>query len=652
MIWHRLKRRVEYWRHFFAKIASGVHHYTVTRLRDFALDNPLVVLKVLRIARRFAPNQLFLSQLDVLFTARSANWVSAGSIFRNSVSKKDQRHALRDTRASLLLAPLDPGPALNLAIPVSKRSPLISKESAKHFVVYTTSFGVRRNLPPLFGQPEGLRFICFTDQPIVGFGWEIVPTKLSEHASDFHLICPHRVLNEVAPEAEASLYLDRDMLVIGNIHTLLLRWFMPQRFALWRHPHCIDWHHMTERHLVDGSAPLDSILHEAEACENSQIPHGRGAWSTAVIWRRHAQGAVRETMDAWWELHQETHGPSDVTLYRLLHGSVSTKLSPETVPAVLGSAEDNIFFARPVQHFFSRNAGNAHKSRSRRVPITFLCPEDRQARVTALLRAEQLSEIISARFSDIYDVSYTSDILAAKNGIVVLTPYALNRYDIETISGIKARNIALIGSWEDGIPKAEKVRLLDAHMTLSLRQQLDLGRAYPEVPAFHVTHHVNLKVSQTIPPMDKLRTAYFGDPRNTVFPDSLSEHVRLFDTRVSSVNWLDELPGFNCHWIVRQQRPGFGWKPFLKGFLAARCGAVVIVTRDDPNAGHYLGDDYPFYADSLDPAELEMVWVHVSSAFGSHEWNLAREIMQQVAARSTDFQVASEFKAMVDDVLS
>ncbi|MBR9980887.1 MAG: hypothetical protein KFF50_07660, partial [Desulfatitalea sp.] len=609
-------------------------------------------LKVLRIARLFVPNHLFIAQLVGLFTARTANWVSAGSILRDIVSKKDQRYALQDTRASLLLAPLDPSPALNLAIPVSERPPLLSKESTKHFVVYTTSFGVRSNLPPLFGQPEGLRFICFTDQPIVGFGWEIVPTKLSEYASDFHLICPHRVLYEVAPEAEASLYLDRDMLVIGNMHTLLLRWFMPQRFALWRHPHCIDWHHLIERHLVVGSAPLDSILHEAEACENSQIPRSHGAWSTAVIWRRHAQRAVRETMDTWWELHQETHGPCDVTLYRLLHGSISPKVIPETVPAVVGSAEDNIFFARPVQHSFSRNAGKAHKSRLRRVPITFLCPEDRQARVTAILRAEQLSEIISARFLDIYDVSYTSDILAAKNGIVVLTPYALNRYDVETISEIKARNIALIGSWEDGKPKAEKVRLLDAHMTLSLRQQLDLGRVYPEVPAFHVTHHVNLKVPQTIPPMDKLRTAYFGDPLNTVYPDSLSGHIKVFDTLVSSGNWLDELPGFNCHWIVRQRRPGFGWKPFLKGFLAARCGAVVIVTRDDPNAGHYLGDDYPFYADSLDPVDLEMVWVYVSSAFGSHEWNLAREIMQQVAARSTDFQVASEFKAMVDDVLS
>jgi hypothetical protein len=90
------------------------------------------------------------------------------------------------------------------------------------------------------------------------------------------------------------------------------------------------------------------------------------------------------------------------------------------------------------------------------------------------------------------------------------------------------------------------------------------------------------------------------------------------------------------------------WKPFLKGFVAARCGAAVIVARDDANAGHYLGDDYPFFARSLAPADLEEAWLCAASAFGGAEWDKAQDIMRQVAVRSSDDAVAAEWKAMID----
>ena len=39
-----------------------------------------------------------------------------------------------------------------------------------------------------------------------------------------------------------------------------------------------------------------------------------------------------------------------------------------------------------------------------------------------------------------------------------------------------------------------------------------------------------------------------------------------------------------------------------------------------------------------------------ASAFGGPEWHLALEIMAEVAARSTDAQVAEEFRLMIDEV--
>ena len=149
-----------------------------------------------------------------------------------------------------------------------------------------------------------------------------------------------------------------------------------------------------------------------------------------------------------------------------------------------------------------------------------------------------------------------------------------------------------------------------------------------------------------------MRTGYFGELANTVRPDSLSRLVELvgISTARNESGWMQRLPEFNCHWIVRQRRPIDGAKPFLKGFLAARCGAVVVVAREDEDALYYLGDDYPFFVTSLDPADLEADMVRIAAGFGGPEWRLAQAIMEEVRARSTDAVVAAEFHAMLEAV--
>ena len=113
---------------------------------------------------------------------------------------------------------------------------------------------------------------------------------------------------------------------------------------------------------------------------------------------------------------------------------------------------------------------------------------------------------------------------------------------------------------------------------------------------------------------------------------------------------MDALDRYNLHWIVRRRHYFDGAKPFLKRFVAARCGAVVMVARDDGDAAYYLGDDYPFYVQSLDPTALEADWLRVASAFGGLDWRMASAIMRQVAARSTDEVTCEQFRAMIETI--
>ena len=77
-------------------------------------------------------------------------------------------------------------------------------------------------------------------------------------------------------------------------------------------------------------------------------------------------------------------------------------------------------------------------------------------------------------------------------------------------------------------------------------------------------------------------------------------------------------------------------------------GSEEHAAREDEDALYYLGDDYPFFVTSLDPADLEADMVGIAAGFGGPDWRLAQAIMQEVRARSTDAVVAAEFRAMIE----
>ena len=640
-----------------ARLISSVSNH----LRSTGLERPSRYLLLIRGVRRFAPSWRFLAQYEGLLVARSAGWAAAASIFQELASYSGKRRQRRGTPATNMLAPPRPSPALRLALPAEKRPFSIPRETAANIAVYTAFFGIRPNLPLLHGGPEGLRFLCFTDQPIDDVpGWEMVPANGSRESALLHQICPHKVLPSAGVAAEWSLFLAPEKVMVGNLHTLITRWLLREEFALWRHPWCIDWHDLIERHLVMGTESAAELLRQARNCEAVHLPRNQGAYDTGVIWRRHANPAVAELMDSWWRLQAELPGASDVTLYRLLSGADRRPLSPAVIPEAIGSGDANLFLARQVRHLPARRAQLPKSAGLRRIPVTFLYSDAHPNEGGTQTRAKALSALIASHFPELYHVSCVGNPRGVRDQIVIVNQRAIWDNTVEALSDLRKRNIAVIGDWMDAPVEKEKAELFDAHMAFSFTQMLGLNHAYPEIPAYHVTHHVNADIPRVPPPTDKLRTGYFGSLRNTTLPSSLSGAVSLIDVWAKTgTRWVDRFQDYNCHWIVRmdpvtdghKKRYG-GWKPFIKGFTAAACGSVVIVTRDDLNAAHYLGDDYPFYAESLAAADLEMAWARVASAFGGHDWRMAQEIMRQVAARSSDAQVCSEFKAMLDDVLS
>lgn len=652
------------------RLAARIEGRLLDSYGDWSRQRPQQLLRVVRAARRLGIRPAFFARAEAILTARTIGWGAAAPLFARVAADPRREAALAPASVATLLTGSSPASPVRLALPVTRHEADPTPELGSRIVIYTACFGRPFTLDPMFGVPASVRCLCFTDQPVVAPGWEVIHVETAADA--FHKLCPHRVLPAVAPTADMSLYIAPERVIAGNLHTLFTRWLLPQPLVVWRHADCGDWHALAEHRLLRTPERTAEILAQAQQAERDQLPRGLGAYDTDVLWRRHGAPEVAALMDAWWTLQQAAPGPDDIHFYRLAHAADAQTPSPAIMPATLGSALDNAFFAeRPL----TRPAGKVRRSTrpTTPVPITFLYASRRHDKLMTLLRGRQLSEIVAARLGEGYDVAFVSDrhLDQVRDRIVILNMGFLAFASLAQLERLKRNNVALITDWQDGIVDREKVALCDAQMAMSLRQALDLNRAYPDVPAFHVTHNVNTGIRPSSPPEDQLRTLYFGATFNTVVPESLRDVVDVADGQRRDLQFDDFLPHYNCHWIVRRYVPieqfwlvrGASplkratmaleqWKPFLKGFVAARCGAVVLVTRDDANALHYLGDDYPFYAQSLAVADLEAAWTTAAAAFGGPEWRHAQAIMRQVAARSSDDQVAAEFKAMVDAVIA
>lgn len=188
----------------------------------------------------------------------------------------------------------------------------------------------------------------------------------------------------------------------------------------------------------------------------------------------------------------------------------------------------------------------------------------------------------------------------------------------------------------------------DCLIASSVRGYHHYRSSWPHIPSFHVTHHVDLRIGSVAASTD-YAVRYFGEPLNTVTSPEIAARVEFVpvDTSTASVGWMAKLDGASMHYAVRATRDIDGHKPFLKGFIAAKCGANMVVQRNAGDAIFYLGEDYPFLiAENASEAEIVSRLDDFAGQFGGPDWSRGLEIMREVARRSSVSTVVSEISFM------
>jgi hypothetical protein len=233
--------------------------------------------------------------------------------------------------------------------------------------------------------------------------------------------------------------------------------------------------------------------------------------------------------------------------------------------------------------------------------------------------ADQMVPPLLARGVDVRAV-WPAEARAMRGAILVF----IKRADLRDLVVGKLRGNRLVVDVHDTIVFKRGVRwsrLYDGMIFRNRRGCEDFGRRN----AVNIPHHWDERYRLHEAPLDRLRTAYIGEPRSLPFE---VPGVELVFT-----DWFRQALAFNCHLSLR--RPGREWlyKPNMKSVTAAACGAVLVTTRDE-SAREHLGDDYPFYTEP-DRESVIAALAHAERSMGGPEWQRALATLAAVRERLT-----------------
>lgn len=529
--------------------------------------------------------------------------------------------------------------------------------------VYTVAFGGYDRVRAPTYRPPGIDFICFTDSETEVDGWEVrriePPDPRRTMASRKIKIEPYNFL----PDYDYSIYVDANVLILCDVEMLVRRWLAGKRFVAWTHPERADAYHEIEAVLAFHRHRPEPMITYYARLRDEGYPSDQGLVEATFLWRDHGNEEIRSLMKAWWQGVQETAGRDQPPLSKLMW---ETGIRPETLPPQFGVCGFNDFYWKlphlrsPVEadtddgngsEASTKTARSASVVSNKRRPLVFVYREA-DVQTATMMRGEQLSGIARRALKDARDVRYleAAETIDLQGSVAVLTRSFLKRAKATELGDLRSRDNIVCVDNVDHHADAKLHECVDVYIAASLGQYLHYLKTISDREIRLVTHHADVAIDDAAVPTDRARIGYFGELVNARHIAELADAVDFVQTSnvaVTDRGWLEKLPQYNVHYAVRQERRGDVFKPFTKGFTAARCGANIIVPLNEGDARHYLTADYPFILADNKIATVREAIAYVSDCFGGREWERGLDIMASVRERSSPVHIAGEISALL-----
>jgi hypothetical protein len=273
--------------------------------------------------------------------------------------------------------------------------------------------------------------------------------------------------------------------------------------------------------------------------------------------------------------------------------------------------------------------------------LVFLASEDTPYKGTKFLRVRQLCEIAQSRLPGV-EVRAATDAQAISGAVVILNKSFLARVSPEQVRRLKARGNAVLADFIDYRPRGSICRAVDGFLASSHGQERCLRAAYPDKPTFRVLHHADPRIAAGCAEGAGPQVGYFGHFANAKHINRLAAEGlcdKFYVDLPEETQWMERLPHYGVHYAVRARKLFEGFKPFTKGVVAARCGAVVLANRDEESEAS-LGEDYPFFVSSTTFKDVRAAIARIRESHGRPEWRAAQAAMNRLAESCSPDRIA------------
>jgi hypothetical protein len=283
--------------------------------------------------------------------------------------------------------------------------------------------------------------------------------------------------------------------------------------------------------------------------------------------------------------------------------------------------------------------------------IRFLYAEQYRQAGTTVMRGQQLADIARQAVPG-RPIALEPKEQPQRNADLFLTKGVLLETSGDELAGWKSRGNRLIFDPVDWTIPPELLDYADTIVAASLTAYDAYRESYPGRRIVLVNHHVDprIRALDFSRPPAMFKAAYFGLTKNTYRKGKLETLVDFVpvDTGKQDYGWLAKLPGYTFHYAIRRSTRPESYKPFLKGFTAAACGANVLIQGDQAEAVRWLGASYPYLVwGPVTQASIVKALDRARRSFGSAEWQRGLETMRSirsaVSAEAVGRQLAELF---------
>lgn len=168
----------------------------------------------------------------------------------------------------------------------------------------------------------------------------------------------------------------------------------------------------------------------------------------------------------------------------------------------------------------------------------------------------------------------------------------------------------------------------------------------PNMQKYVIYHHYDPRI--TLQKYNKFQLGYWGY-------STAADHTRNLIKGADRYSSTREFPYYfferiSCHYNVRTQSKGFGWRPTTKISTAAGSGCNIITSNDEMSK-ELLPNDYPYWINkSHDIEEVKNVIKTAQNDFGKDRWNYGLKCMKSVRDKTNIDVIAKQYGKIIEEV--